>query len=495
MEKSIVKTINIDQAIKITSGRFQILSTLVFGLGTAIGGFITFAIPLLLIFPQFECFNSITGTYERWERDAACQAGNWRIDGTSERTLNNWITQMNLFCSEKWMIGLLGSIYFQGHLLGSVLLANLPDTYGRKRWVRLSIFFHTILFAIMMFSPDIYMRFTLNFLLGIVGSVRIASWMTAGSEFLPKENQIYSSIVWQVDLSLITISLALYFWFVNINWIYYFYVALAISVSTCFMSLFIPESPRWLVGTKKSKEAKEILNRIAAFNSKEQLPEDLEIIDDKLVVIGSKEVITTDHKSSTVSPFKILLSNHIFRYNLVFVSLLWLIGCLMNHIVNYYIKYIKTESIFAIFIISGTADIISKGIYTTMMKYLPFKEGTWVLTLMAVISAIWYTLFSFNTSLIITMIFCWKLFAGTTFASTFYASNTMFESKVSTTAFGIANISGKIGASLAPMMAELPGVYPMMLFAASGWVAIWSIGWMKVPQLAQEDIWEDKKNS
>ena len=221
---------------------------------------------------------------------------------------------------------------------------------------------------------------------------------------------------------------------------------------------------------------------------------------------------------STISPFKILLSNHIFRYNLIFVSLLWLIGCLMNHIVNYYIKYIKTrsnlflkfnfncilklfvkypktESIFAIFIISGTADIISKGIYTTMMKYLPFKEGTWVLTLMAIISAIWYTLFSFNTSLIITLIFCWKLFAGTTFASTFYASNTMFESKVSTTAFGIANISGKIGASLAPMMAELPGVYPMMLFAASGWVAIWSIGWMKVPQLAQEDIWEDKKNS
>ena len=160
MEKSIVQTINIDQAIKITSGRFQILSTLVFGLGTAIGGFITFALPLLLIFPQFECSNSITGTYERWERDAACQAGNWRIDGTSERTLNNWITQMNLFCSEKWMIGLLGSIYFQGHLLGSVLLANLPDTYGRKRWVRLSIFFHTVLFAIMMFSPDIYMRFT-----------------------------------------------------------------------------------------------------------------------------------------------------------------------------------------------------------------------------------------------------------------------------------------------------------------------------------------------
>jgi MFS family permease len=88
--------------------------------------------PLLQIYPQFECFNSTTQVFEKCSRDTACQAGNWRLDWTSEKTLNNWITDMDLYCSEKWMIGLLGSIYYQGNLLGSILLSNLPDIYGRK---------------------------------------------------------------------------------------------------------------------------------------------------------------------------------------------------------------------------------------------------------------------------------------------------------------------------------------------------------------------------
>lgn len=494
MEKNNVRSLNIDQAIKQTSGGFQILTTVLFGLATAIGGFITVAMPLLLIYPQFECFNQETQTYERWERETACHLQDWRLDWTSERTLNNWIVEMNLYCSEKWMIGLLGSIYFQGHLLGSVLLSNLPDIYGRKSWVRYSLFFHIVLFTIMMFSPDIYMKYTLNFLLGIAGSVRIASWMTAGSEFLSKENRIYSSITCQLLMSWISITLAWYFWFVSNQWVYYYYVVLAISVITAILCFLIPESPRWLVSVKREKEAKEILNKIARFNSKEQLPEDIELVNDILVVKGSTEKITQD--DNTKSPFKILWSNRILRYNLIFVCFLWLIGCLMNHFINYYIKYIKTESIFAIFLIAGTADIISKGIYTTMMKYLPFREGTWALILMGIFSSLWYIFLSFNTSMIITIVFWCKMFAGTTFASTFYASNMMFESKVSTTAFGISNICGKVGASLAPMMAELPGIFPMICYSGSGLVAIFSIWNMKIPQLAnQNKIWEIKKSS
>ena len=63
MDHNSCNKITIDQAITQTSGKFQIFTSVVLSMGIVIGGFVVFSLPLILIYPQFEWFNSITQTY------------------------------------------------------------------------------------------------------------------------------------------------------------------------------------------------------------------------------------------------------------------------------------------------------------------------------------------------------------------------------------------------------------------------------------------------
>lgn len=55
----------------------------------------------------------------------------WKVDYDDSNSIYNWVTQMDLYCEEKWRIGLLGSMYFVGFVLSGFILL-LADVYGRK---------------------------------------------------------------------------------------------------------------------------------------------------------------------------------------------------------------------------------------------------------------------------------------------------------------------------------------------------------------------------
>ena len=44
----------------------------------------------------------------------------FKIDYTSEDTVSNWITELNLVCLSKFNIGLFGSLYFVGYVIGAL---------------------------------------------------------------------------------------------------------------------------------------------------------------------------------------------------------------------------------------------------------------------------------------------------------------------------------------------------------------------------------------
>ena len=60
----------------------------------------------------------------------------WKVDYTDRRSLNNWMTEHNLYCEPRFYIGLFGSMYFLGFLFQGTLL-KLSDYYGRLNLIRL----------------------------------------------------------------------------------------------------------------------------------------------------------------------------------------------------------------------------------------------------------------------------------------------------------------------------------------------------------------------
>jgi hypothetical protein len=45
--------------------------------------------------------------------------------------LDNWMNDLQLRCTEKWKIGMFGSNFFIGNVIGSSLLSSYGDTIGR----------------------------------------------------------------------------------------------------------------------------------------------------------------------------------------------------------------------------------------------------------------------------------------------------------------------------------------------------------------------------
>ena len=53
-------------------------------------------------------------------------------DPNSVDTMNNWVKQMNLYCTDGLKMGLLGSSFITGCFVGSFFLSRLADIYGRR---------------------------------------------------------------------------------------------------------------------------------------------------------------------------------------------------------------------------------------------------------------------------------------------------------------------------------------------------------------------------
>ena len=139
MEIADREKVTIDSLLGRVSGMFQIYTTLVYAIGFCMGGFLSFALPLVELFPQFQWYDSISGGYTNCDRLQAWESHNWTVNWDEERSIKNWISDMNLFCTEKWKIGLFGSMYYFGSFLGSLVFINVSDIYGRKIWTRVMV--------------------------------------------------------------------------------------------------------------------------------------------------------------------------------------------------------------------------------------------------------------------------------------------------------------------------------------------------------------------
>ena len=101
------------------------------------------------------------------------QTNGYFIDWMNSQSLNNWIQYLNLRCSNGWEIGMFGSCFFFGYVVGIFFLAKRGDTIGRIKMLRFGLITSTILYFFIDFvSQQLYFHYVLIFIYGFLANIR-----------------------------------------------------------------------------------------------------------------------------------------------------------------------------------------------------------------------------------------------------------------------------------------------------------------------------------
>ena len=131
-------------------GYFQLYSTIFLILAFGSSGNILYCLPYLELYPAFECKDG--DIWKSCNEDGYCSAtiDNRRIDYSQDISLEIWMESLDLYCklislikccigTPKYLIGLIGSMFFVGWTVGCIALPRLADLYGRKWFFIISI--------------------------------------------------------------------------------------------------------------------------------------------------------------------------------------------------------------------------------------------------------------------------------------------------------------------------------------------------------------------
>jgi len=86
----------------------------------------------------------------------------FEIDYTGNYKLHNWVES---YCEDKYRVGLIGSLFFLGYALSSILLAPISSKWGRKKVLIWSSGIQILLFSGVCFTSSLLLLYIL--ILGI----------------------------------------------------------------------------------------------------------------------------------------------------------------------------------------------------------------------------------------------------------------------------------------------------------------------------------------
>ncbi|XP_078339711.1 organic cation transporter protein-like isoform X3 [Crassostrea virginica] len=179
-----------------------------------------------------------------------------------------FVMKENLVCDNKYKISLSKTIFFAGVFSGSFCFGMISDLIGRKKTLLIGVLFQLASTLALAWSQNYLMYVLLRFCTGAaVAGVFMTTYVLA-MEWVGPSRRTYAGIIMTFfgpvgDLYALLISYFARDWF---------WILLGVSLPFAILFLlycFLPESPRWLYGTGRKKEAGLLLEKAAKYNGKE----------------------------------------------------------------------------------------------------------------------------------------------------------------------------------------------------------------------------------
>lgn len=217
--------------------------------------------------PAFLCKYShdINPHYQQCEFSESMCNSKFEIKKDPTRSVYNFSYSFNLFCSKKFYVPLLSTMFFFGGILGCTILSSVPDNFGRKRIFQIMMILSLILQINLLFVLGPVHLVIIHFFAGIASFAYGMSSVIV-SEYSPRSIAGIVQSVTNAIYPLSGILVGFWFFFIN-NWKTLFLTTTIIHIFVTYLTIkYFVESPRLLNSQKRIQECLETLGIIAEIN-------------------------------------------------------------------------------------------------------------------------------------------------------------------------------------------------------------------------------------
>jgi MFS family permease len=258
----------------------------------------------------------------------------WVLDG-----LEIQIVASNGFSQEFHMssgqVGLVGTVYLFGQVIGALVFGRLSDKLGRRRLFILTLVIYLVGSGIAGLSPAVWFLLIFRFIAGAGIGGEYAAINSAIDELIPSKYRgridiAINGTYWggaAIGAAANLFFLNTDYFAVNVGWRLAFFIGPVIGIVIIFLRRNIPESPRWFMTHGHQKEAEatvdEIERRVQAEGGVlEPVPDDLAM---EVKSVGSVpfrriwHVLWIDYPKRTVTGLTMMITQS-FLYNAIFFT-------------------------------------------------------------------------------------------------------------------------------------------------------------------------------
>ena len=184
---------------------------------------------------------------------------------------DNLVGKLDLVCMSPGKIGFIGSSIFIGWFISLVFVPRLADLYGRKKLMIGGLLGIFLAYTVLMFTESYSLFVAAFFICGVLSTVRIQVCIIYMFENMPGRSISTSMTVFFCLEAVLGIWGSVYFTWVSKDWFWFLLQGYVMQALGAILVFCIPESPKWLVKSGLTSEAKVVLDSIAERNSAEKV--------------------------------------------------------------------------------------------------------------------------------------------------------------------------------------------------------------------------------
>lgn len=171
------------------------------------------------------------------------------------------MTQLDLICTEPYMIGMLGVFTFVSIALGSLLFSNISDFKGRKPVVVMSSLVTPLgLLSLKFFNYNLHVVYAIIFSFGLTYNPRSCIAYLLASEFLETKDKLFMGIAtWPFSGCLMILTVIFFMYVSKDQEAYFTWIIILMFLAIWFVYTCLPESPPYLYETRKFEELQNCL--------------------------------------------------------------------------------------------------------------------------------------------------------------------------------------------------------------------------------------------